>query len=266
MAGSMYIQLQLFIVLAGLAAAATDNGNDQNNTPNIGHLITPVVLLSFGGLVVLAAIYHLVSISKAYIRKLASLNNERQLSFIKQHPALAMLKEHLLYAPLLGTRHSNTDVKIEKKSVNIGMVPGRLSVMLLCGILAMNLVLLLLYIPFSDAAQDPVGMLVGRSGTLAVVNLVPLIFVSGRTNILIKVLGVSFDTFNMFHRWLARIVVGLAVTHALANVIPWFQKGTLFFMEGSRMRVSRKVCVLMNLFPQGASHFSKRKSRETPTI
>ena len=54
---------------------------------------------------------------------------------------------------------------------------------------------------------------------LAVVNMVPLFLMAGRNNPLIKLLGMSFDTFNLLHRWLGRIVVLESVAHMLAFLI-----------------------------------------------
>lgn len=39
---------------------------------------------------------------------------------------------------------------------------------------------------------------------------------SARNNPLIGILGVSFDTFNLLHRWFGRIVVVEAVAHTMA--------------------------------------------------
>lgn len=39
---------------------------------------------------------------------------------------------------------------------------------------------------------------------------------ASRSNPLIKLLGMSFDTFNLLHRWFGRIVVLESVAHTLA--------------------------------------------------
>jgi hypothetical protein len=51
-------------------------------------------------------------------------------------------------------------------------------------------------------------------GTIAVVNLIPLIVLSGRYNPLSRLLSINFDNFNVIHRWLGRIVMLEAVAHA----------------------------------------------------
>lgn len=246
---NVYLRLHLLIVLSGLAAAAhdhsqttsgsnqdNDNGNDSGGSPDISAELPYLFLLSMGSLVAIIAICHLASRVAAHIRKLACLNNETQRSFVQASPTLALVKEHLVYAPLLRTRHSD-EFKLGSRSINMGTVPSRLPALLICGLFAMNLVLLLIDISFSDPEQDVAGMLVGRAGTLTVINLFPLILIAGRNNILIKLLGVSFDTFNLFHRWLARIVVLLAITHALSYIIPTVQKGKFPLCHRIRLAV-----------------------------
>ena len=56
----------------------------------------------------------------------------------------------------------------------------------------------------------------GRSGHLSVVNMVGLFLLAGRNNPLIPLLRVSFDTFNLFHRWIGRIVIIEGVIHTCA--------------------------------------------------
>lgn len=58
-----------------------------------------------------------------------------------------------------------------------------------------------------------------RAGTLAIVNLFPLVILAGRNNPLIGLLNISYDTFNLLHRWFGRIVVALALTHGIAEIM-----------------------------------------------
>jgi hypothetical protein len=61
-----------------------------------------------------------------------------------------------------------------------------------------------------------VAELRGRSGTLAVLNMIPLFLLACRNNPLIPVLQIDFGTFNLLHRWLGRIVVFEVITHVIA--------------------------------------------------
>ena len=52
-----------------------------------------------------------------------------------------------------------------------------------------------------------------RTGTMATINLMPLVIFTGRNNPLVPLLGVLFDSWNFFHRSLARIVVLESIAH-----------------------------------------------------
>ncbi|KAF4151417.1 hypothetical protein CNMCM6069_003872 [Aspergillus lentulus] len=52
---------------------------------------------------------------------------------------------------------------------------------------------------------------------MATVNLIPVVLMAGRNNPLIYLLQISYDTFNLLHRWLARI----AVLESFAHVFTW---------------------------------------------
>jgi len=59
----------------------------------------------------------------------------------------------------------------------------------------------------------------GRTGVMAVVNMIPLFLLAGKNNILIGLLHISFDTYNIFHRWMGRIVALESLAHTIAWVI-----------------------------------------------
>ena len=59
----------------------------------------------------------------------------------------------------------------------------------------------------------------GRSGTLALVNMVPLVILAGRNNPLIPLLQISFDTYNLLHRWMGRVVAIETIIHTISWAI-----------------------------------------------
>jgi hypothetical protein len=127
------------------------------------------------------------------------------------------MKESVIYAPLLRTRH-NREFRLSS-AVNMGTLPTRFQTVLLLGIIAMNTVLCVITIPFWDDETTVLGFIRNRSGTMAVVNLVPLVVIAGRNNPLIRALDVSYDTWNLLHRWFGRIVVLESLVHTLAWMI-----------------------------------------------
>ena len=98
----------------------------------------------------------------------------------------------------------------------MGTLPSRLHMTLLVLYLSSNIIYcsLLDYNVQNHAAV--LADLRGRSGHLAVINMVPLIVLAGRNNPLIPMLRVSFDTYNLFHRWIGRIVVFESIVHTMA--------------------------------------------------
>ncbi|BDD57037.1 hypothetical protein MAP00_002441 [Monascus purpureus] len=156
-----------------------------------------------------------------YIRLLASLGNERQRYFVSSDRWFARLKNHLIYAPLFRTRHNN-EFQLSR-AINMGNLPSRFHTLVLIGIIAMNIVLCVVTAPYGTKENTIAGVIRNRTGTMATVNLIPLVLVAGRNNPLIPLLRVSFDTFNLIHRWLARIVVLESIAHVLAWLIPKVQ-------------------------------------------
>lgn len=161
-----------------------------------------------------------------YIRLLASLGNERQRYFVSSDRWFARLKNHLIYAPLFRTRHNN-EFQLSR-AINMGNLPSRFHTLVLIGIIAMNIVLCVVTAPYGTKENTIAGVIRNRTGTMATVNLIPLVLVAGRNNPLIPLLRVSFDTFNLIHRWLARIVVLESIAHVLAWLIPKVQDCMLF--------------------------------------
>ena len=160
--------------------------------------------------------------ANAHLRHLFNLHSkpEEQTYWSEEKTSLwPVLKRHLLYAPFYKKRH-NKEIQLSS-ALNIGTLPSRLHSAILIFYLTSNVV----YCAYLDYHRPKAALLAelrGRTGHLAVVNMVPLIILAGRNNPLIYLLRVSFDTYNLFHRWIGRVVVLEAVTHTLAwasNVI-----------------------------------------------
>lgn len=83
----------------------------------------------------------------------------------------------------------------------------------LVGYLAMNVTFCAMTIDWTSA-ETFLDEGLKRTGVLSVMNMVPLFLLAGRNNPLIYLLGVSFDTYNLIHRWIGRIVVLEAFAHS----------------------------------------------------
>lgn len=168
------------------------------------------------------------------------------------------LKKNLIYAPLWSKRH-NREIQLSS-AVSIGTLPSRLHFVILSIYLLSNVAYMFVLnwsegLEFARAAEVR-----GRSGTLAVVNMVPLIILAGRNNPLIPLLRVSFDTYNLLHRWMGRVCVVEAVVHTCAWLYvavaaeDWQMAGTrlfddIFLASGLYATVALFVLLILSLSP-----------------
>ncbi|ETN46436.1 uncharacterized protein HMPREF1541_00620 [Cyphellophora europaea CBS 101466] len=128
---------------------------------------------------------------------------------------LPFLKKHVIYAPLGKKRH-NREIQLSKAQ-NYGTIPGRVHTAVLTFYLVTNLVFCL-YLDYKHPTPKVLAELRGRSGMLAVWNMMVLILFAARNNPLIWLLETSFDTFNLFHRWLGRLVI----LESLIHIFAWY--------------------------------------------
>lgn len=125
-----------------------------------------------------------------------------------------VFKKEALYAPFWKKRH-NREIQLSK-AINVGTLPSRFHAIILFLYVASNIA----YCCILDYRNQNKAALVaevrGRTGILATANMIPLVLLAGRNNPGIALLRVSFDTFNLLHRWMGRIVIVEAVAHTIA--------------------------------------------------
>lgn len=205
----------------GTVAAAHEKRAGGEDEPSAPYLLSDhlgrLSLLVGGCILAFFLIWHNTIRFSNHIRRLTSLNNDAQRYFIPADPFWAWLKKSVVYAPLFRTRH-NREFRLST-AVNVGTLPTRFQTFLLFGIIAMNVTLCCITIPYSEPETTVLAIIINRSGIIAVINLIPLVVMGGRNNPLIKMLNVSFDTWNLLHRWFARIVVLEALTHVIAWMV-----------------------------------------------
>lgn len=159
-------------------------------------------------------IWRITTALQKYIRTVTSLTNDTQRYFARPSTKFAWIKKNLLYAPMFRKRH-NREFQLSS-AINVGTLPTRFQFLFLVGYFATNVAFCVVHIPFADSFADACKQLRNRSGTLAVANMIPLFLMASRNNPLIPLLGMSFDTFNLMHRWFGRIVALEAVCHTFA--------------------------------------------------
>lgn len=125
----------------------------------------------------------------------------------------ASLKKHVFYAPACGARHSR---EFRLFRLHMGTIPLRLEMILLVIYLLMNFIFVVVMVDWWKDFSDKMFQLKYAAGHLAVMNTPGLVLSAGRNNPLVQMLGLPFDTFNLMHRWVGRVVAANAVVHMSA--------------------------------------------------
>ncbi|KAL8808605.1 MAG: hypothetical protein Q9200_004208 [Gallowayella weberi] len=193
------------------AAASVDNTRFARYT-----------LTVLAGIVVLLAAFRLVILSVRYIRTLTCLNNDTQRYFKMPNLAYGAVKQHLLYAPLFRRRHLR---ELHFGWFHLGYIPTRFQSLFLTAVIVMNVSLSVSGIEWNGTRAAALSHLRNRTGTLAVINMIPLVILAGRNNPLISLLSISFDNFNLVHRWFGRIVILQALAHSIAEMMNVIDQG-----------------------------------------
>ncbi|KAI9831039.1 MAG: hypothetical protein M1819_005277 [Sarea resinae] len=180
-------------------------------------LFTNLLWISLGAICVFVLLVRFAQMFNAHLRHLFTLtaDEDRQAYWATDRTRFwPNLKKHLLYAPLWKNRH-NAEWHLSSV-INMGTLPSRFHALLLGLYLASNVIYCALLDYGSKNQQALLADLRGRSGVLSVVNMIPLIILTTRNNPLIGMLKVSFDTYNLIHRWMGRIVALEAIVHTAA--------------------------------------------------
>lgn len=171
---------------------------------------------TLGLIIILVFVTRAVQVTCSRIRLLSTLNlnKDQQRLWSQQVGSLwPKIKKNILSAPLIRRRH-NKEFQLSS-AVNMGTLPSRLHTMFLSFYILSNLV----YCCSLDYWHQPRAALLaearGRTGHLAVMNMLPLLVFSARNNPFVPLLGISFDTFNLFHRWVGRLVAIQSLAHTI---------------------------------------------------
>ncbi|KAF1993734.1 hypothetical protein P154DRAFT_57719 [Amniculicola lignicola CBS 123094] len=178
-----------------------------------------VTIILFLAVLVPCLILCLINSVHRHVRHLSTLTNPSKQNFWK-YPRTRWwpwMQRNIFTAPLWNKRH-NRGFQISS-AIDNGTLPGRWHAIILLVYISTN-VAYCLALPWNrPEAASVSAALRGRSGTLAMLNLVPCILFALRNNPLIPLLGISYDDFNLFHRWSARIVIVEAIIHTLAWLV-----------------------------------------------
>jgi len=175
-------------------------------------------MLGFGCVLVLAIrIIELAWQQLRLVNAMSQPGHKQNFWKLRQWSWMPGLKRRVLYAPLWKKRH-NREIRLSA-AVNMGTLPSRLHALLLFVYLGSNIAYMFLLDWSKENKFSLLAEVRGRAGTLALVNMVPLIILAARNNPLIPMLQISFDTYNLYHRWLGRVVVAEVIIHTVAWAI-----------------------------------------------
>ncbi|KAL6230279.1 hypothetical protein BDW75DRAFT_74798 [Aspergillus navahoensis] len=176
-------------------------------------LATPLFALAGGLLVPFVARFAIRIRHRLRLR--AILKGNDQAMFTHRHGFTAWLNRHVFYAPLLETRHSR-EFRIGR--AHMGTVPLRIETLIIALYIAINLAFFVCLVDWWEDYQEKMYQVKYAGGHLAVMNTPGLVLAAARNNPLIPLLGISFDGFNLFHRWVGRVIVVGAIVHMAAVV------------------------------------------------
>ncbi|GAM84833.1 hypothetical protein ANO11243_028350 [Dothideomycetidae sp. 11243] len=200
----------------GAPTAAAGSGGAGPDEPDpadsINHMLILDLVYIWVGVIGAIAIHRLVLLYVAHTRKMACLGNEKQRYFAMPESKYAAFKRYVLDSPIFRKRH-NREFMLSS-AVNVGTLPTRLQTIFIIIYYGINIAFTVILLPYGT--KSFLDDLRDRAGNLATLNMIPLLLMAGRNNILIWALDISFDTYNLLHRWLGRLVVLEAATHAIA--------------------------------------------------
>lgn len=95
----------------------------------------------------------------------------------------------------------------------MGIIPLRLEAVLLLAYFVLNIIFFFVLANWWSGYEETMYQIKYAAGHLCVMNLPALVLTAARNNPLIPMLGLQFDTFNLMHRWIGRLIIGEAVVH-----------------------------------------------------
>jgi predicted ferric reductase len=192
-------------------AASSQQATMETYLENINHHLAHDWFFTLLAPVGVVLAYQIIQSSRRRSRLIASLNSEAHHYFSIPAQWYAVVKNHILYAPLL--------------SWNLAKLPTRFQALFLTAVIGANAGLCCYDVPYGDPELDVLGILRSRTGTIAVANLIPIIVMSTVKNPLINILHISYDSLNLMHRWFGRIAIIEAALHTACHITSVVQQG-----------------------------------------
>ncbi|KAF6823117.1 ferric reductase [Colletotrichum musicola] len=124
-------------------------------------------------------------------------------------PWIPTAKQHFLYAPLFALRRA-------RRLHVFGTLPTRTQAAFLLFYAASNIAYMFAVNFGNRNIYALLAEIRGRTGTLAVANMAPLVMLVGRNNPVTTWMRLKYDDCIMLHRWIGRIIIFEALLHGTA--------------------------------------------------
>ncbi|KAK9472483.1 ferric reductase like transmembrane component-domain-containing protein [Dipodascopsis tothii] len=165
-----------------------------------------------------------------------------------------LLRKHVVLPSLFGNRHT---VPLTWFRFPLGFLPTRMETVILTIYFVINTVLLCInYTLFNnntywpnDKLQQLLRYASDRSGIIAMVQLPVVVLFAGRNNVLQWATGWSFQSFMLYHRWIARVMFLNATVHSFGYSVYSLKAGIYLASFGAPYWclgvVATTVCALL---------------------
>ncbi|KAE8386669.1 ferric reductase NAD binding domain-containing protein [Aspergillus alliaceus] len=173
-------------------------------------------LYTLGGVLIILFLSRTLIRLRHHRRLRKILQKGDQQKFAQSNAISARLNKHVFYAPLFSVRHSRELRLLDR--VHMGIIPLRLEAILLVGYSLLNIAFFFALTDWWLGYGETMYQIKYAAGHLCAMNLPMLVLTAGRNNPLIPLLGLQFDTFNLMHRWIGRLIIGEAVIHMACAV------------------------------------------------
>ncbi|KFY88839.1 hypothetical protein V500_06089 [Pseudogymnoascus sp. VKM F-4518 (FW-2643)] len=209
--------LGLIFLTQGAKADEASEAILAQEADKVNELFHNFIFVICGVVAAIFVTWRILIVSVKYMRQLVCLTNEKQRYFQRPYKNYASLKKYLIYAPIFHKRH-NREFQLST-AMNMGVLPTRFQLFGLTAYIGTNIALCLVRIHWDQSLSVVAVEMRHRSGILAVVNMIPLFIMATRNNPLIHWLDISFDTFNLLHRWFGRIVLIETLLHTFSWIV-----------------------------------------------
>lgn len=215
-----------FGITLDLSAAAAPFSHGLNGVNQyLNYLLANVLVISFMALLAGTLLYRWVQMGHKHMRHLFTMGRERDQRYFQYNHTKAWpwIKRYVLYAPFWKVRH-NREFRLWRSQVTMGTLPSRFHSFLLFVYLVSNAGYCAA-LDYSQTRPSVIAEFRGRTGVLAALNLIPTILFALRNNPAIYFLRVPYDTFNLLHRWTARMMVLESILHTIAWAVNAYDAG-----------------------------------------